>query len=361
MAAWRRPRWVVGIACAIAVTVGAGFLAKRPTNSTPAKVRSSASVLTATVERTTLTSRNSVTGTLGYQGSHTVAAATGGVLTAAPPVGSVITRGHPLFSVNNTTSYLLYGPIPAWRDYTTWSTHGPDIGELSNNLVAMGYLPASGRDDHAGWGITNAVEHWQAHLGLPVTGELTFGQIVFAPGPLRVTALSAEVGTAVTAGSGLLTSTSTTLGVTAALDPATATSLRVGNEVVVTTPDGRRRQATIASIASVASSTPALPGGAPTVTVPIAIRFTPTWTPPQSAVDQAPVAIAITVRRVTDALAVPVTALLAAAGGGYAVELDTGTPRRVVPVTPGLFDDISGLVQVSGALHEGQTVLVAAS
>ena len=313
------------------------------------------------MQRTTLTSRSSVTGTLGYQDSYTVAAATTGVLTTAPHIGAVITRGQPLFSVNNITSYLLYGRIPAWRDYTTWSTPGPDIAQLSANLVAMGYLPASGRSKHAGWEITNAVERWQAHLALPVTGELTVGQVAFVPGPIRVTALSAAVGTAVTAGSGLLTSTSTRLGVTAALDPATAAPLRDGNHVEVTTPDGQRRPAVITSITTVATSTQSPTGAAPTVSVPVTITFTPAWKPLRAAIDQAPVAIAITVRQVTGVLAVPVTALLAATAGGYAVELDTGTPHQLVPVTLGLFDDISGLVQVTGALHAGQTVVVAAS
>ena len=117
----RRRRWLVGAVLALAVTAGVvgGLLATRHGASTPAGADSSASVETATVQETTLTSRSSVTGTLGYQGNYTVAAATSGVLTTAPPIGSVITRGQPLFSVNNTTSYVLYGSIPAWRDYTT--------------------------------------------------------------------------------------------------------------------------------------------------------------------------------------------------------------------------------------------------
>jgi hypothetical protein len=38
-----------------------------------------------------------------------------------------------------------------------------------------------------------------------------------------------------------------------------------------------------------------------------------------------------------------------------------GSSRRWVPVTPGIFDDASGLVQVTGALAPGQRVVVAAS
>ncbi len=38
-----------------------------------------------------------------------------------------------------------------------------------------------------------------------------------------------------------------------------------------------------------------------------------------------------------------------------------GNTRRWVPVTPGIFDDANGLVQVTGALTPGQRVVVAAS
>jgi len=56
-------------------------------------------------------------------------------------------------------------------------------------------------------------------------------------------------------------------------------------------------------------------------------------------------------------LAVPVTALVALASGGYGVYLREGAGRRLVGVTPGLFS--STLVEVEGPdLHEGATVEV---
>jgi hypothetical protein len=46
---------------------------------------------------------------------------------------------------------------------------------------------------------------------------------------------------------------------------------------------------------------------------------------------------------------VPVTALLATAGGGYQVEVaGPAGHRHLTPVTLGLFDDAAGLVQVTG-------------
>jgi multidrug efflux pump subunit AcrA (membrane-fusion protein) len=78
--------------------------------------------------------------------------------------------------------------------------------------------------------------------------------------------------------------------------------------------------------------------------------------------DQAPVTVNITTSTARDVLAVPVTALLARSPGGYVVEVAArGNARRYVPVTPGIFDDNSGLLQVTGALTPGQRVVVASS
>ncbi len=55
----------------------------------------------------------------------------------------------------------------------------------------------------------------------------------------------------------------------------------------------------------------------------------------------------------------PVTALLALAGGGYAVEVSDGATSHLVGVEPGLYAD--GYVEVtSDELREGQKVVVPA-
>jgi hypothetical protein len=74
--------------------------------------------------------------------------------------------------------------------------------------------------------------------------------------------------------------------------------------------------------------------------------------------DQAPVTVNITSAHADNVLAVPIGALVALAGGGYAVRVIQGTNSHLVAVSAGLYSDT--LVQVLGAgLAVGTTVEVA--
>jgi multidrug efflux pump subunit AcrA (membrane-fusion protein) len=117
----------------------------------------------------------------------------------------------------------------------------------------------------------------------------------------------------------------------------------------------------VSSVGTVATTTSGSEQGQfPATTIPVEV----TLADPGAAgsLVQAPVTVNITTATARDVLVVPVTALLAHAPGGYAVEVaGPGNTRRWVPVTPGIFDDADGLVQVTGALTPGQRVVVAAS
>jgi hypothetical protein len=163
-----------------------------------------------------------------------------------------------------------------------------------------------------------------------------------------------------------------------ALSASQQTSVTVGDKVSITLPNNQTTGGVVTSIGAVATcpsssapggsgSGPAAPGtdtcslGSSGNTTPtIAVGVTPSHAAATGRWDQAPVQVGITTASVADALVVPVTALLAQAGGGYAVEvLGTGGLDHLVPVSLGLFDDAEGLVQVTGSgLAAGQRVVV---
>jgi hypothetical protein len=139
--------------------------------------------------------------------------------------------------------------------------------------------------------------------------------------------------------------------------------VKAGDQVTVTLPDGvTTTPGIITSVASVASAGAAAapsPGpGSGQDTVTITVRLTH----PDAAghLDQAPVSVNIVSAQARDVLAVPVSALVALAGGGYAVDGVRGSAVRLVAVQTGLFAQT--LVQVSGAgLAAGLNVEVPAS
>jgi multidrug efflux pump subunit AcrA (membrane-fusion protein) len=148
--------------------------------------------------------------------------------------------------------------------------------------------------------------------------------------------------------------------VTVPLDVSQQSEVRAGDKVTVTLPDGATTPGAVASVGAVAVTSTSGSGGDTTTTIPVQVMLTD----PQAAgtLDQAPVTVNITTATARGALVVPVTALVAQSTGRYVVEVvGPGNTRRWVPVTPGIFDDASGLVQVTGALTPGQRVVVPAS
>jgi len=310
---------------------------------------------TAAVVRRSLSSQTQVSATLGYAGSYTVAGKGGGTLTWLPSQGPVIREGQVLYQVDNGTPvFLLYGTVPAWRDLAVGLT-GADVRQLNRGLVALGYatrgeLLAAGLGlGYFSAGTASALEGLQAHLGLPVTGSLPLGQAVFLPSALRVSAVNGSLGSP--AGGTVLTGTSTTPVVTINLDASQQGEVKAGDKVSITLPDGATTPGVVSSVGKVAKGS----GSSATITVLVTLSH------PGAArgLDQAPVTVAITTASVSNVLVVPVTALLSQPKGGYAVEVTGPGGHHLVPVTPGLFDDAAGLVQVTGAgLAAGQHVVV---
>lgn len=315
---------------------------------------------TRPVVRTSLSSQTPVSGTLGYAGSWTVSVpsvSAGAIYTTLPAAGEVVRRGQRLYAIDGQGILLLYGAIPPWRAFGAGMSSGPDVGELNRNLRALGYGAPAG--DAFTPSSAVAVSRLQRAHGLRQTGVLPLGSVVFEPGPLRVTAVTPTVGQQAAPGP-LLTASSTGHSVLVELDASQQSDVKVGDRVTVTLPGNKTTPGVVSFVGKVAAFAPAAQGGSSGATIEVDVRLL--HASAAGTLDQAPVNVSITGASVRNVLAVPVNALLALSSGGYAVEeVESDGAHRLVAVTPGLFDDARGLVQVSGAgVASGQRVVVPA-
>ena len=380
-----RTTWVPSAAAVLAAATATGGVAAMSSATHATAAPRQLPVGTARVERRTLSAMVSQAGTLTYRarsdGSpYSVINHARGTYTKLPAAGRVIAQGHVLYRVNDRPVVLLHGSTPAYRTLSAGAS-GPDVGELNADLVALGYgtrARLSPRSASFTPATTAAVIKLQAALGVTKTGRLTLGQVVFEPSAVRVTSVSAQLGAGAQAGETVIQGTSTVRLVQLALSASEQTTMAVGDKVRITLPNNRTTPGVVSSVGAVAtcpsSSGPGVSGsgsaapgtdtcsstGSGSSTPAITVGVTPSHPAATGTWDQAPVRVGITTASVRGALVVPVTALLARSGGGYAVEVvGAGARNHLVPVSLGLFDDAEGLVAVTAsALAPGQDVVV---
>jgi Putative peptidoglycan binding domain len=333
------------------------------------------------------------------QGDHTSLALAqasaqnpGTTYTTLPSVGDVIKEDESVYSVNNEPVPLLYGSVAAYRAFSVGMFDGADVGELTADLIALGDGGGLSQSNHYSSATASAVKRWQSALGLPATGEILLGAVVFEPGPIRVTSVTPSVGSAVGGGGGgggasagggtVLTATSTTPVVTLDLDVSQEYLVKPGDAVSIVLPNGTSTVGghieTVGNVAtcpsglgtgagtgaqagSSSASTSTCSGGSGTNSGPtVPVTVTLDSTPELATLDQAPVNVNITTQTASNVLAVPVNALLALQGGGYGVDVMTGSTSHLVGVTTGLY--ASNMVQVSGSgISAGMRVQVPSS
>ncbi|MGO9873310.1 MAG: peptidoglycan-binding protein [Acidimicrobiia bacterium] len=307
----------------------------------------------------------------------------GTTYTALPQTGQIITQDQPVYSVNGQAVPLLYGTVPDYRAFAVGMTDGADVDELTHDLITLGYGAGLTPSDAYSTATAAAVERWQAALGLPATGTVLVGQVVFEPGPIRVTSVSPTVGQAVTPGN-VLDATNITPVVTVDLDVTQEYLVKPDDLVTVVLPDGTTevggRIATVGDVATCpngngngagngnsnagagsADTSPCSAAGSGDSSTPtVAVTITLDSTPPGATLDQAPVDVNVTTQRADNVLAVPVNALLALQGGGYGVDVVSGATHQLVGITAGLYSDT--MVQISGSgITAGEQVEVPAS
>ncbi|MFE8962287.1 peptidoglycan-binding protein [Streptomyces iakyrus] len=359
---------------------------------------------TVPVTRATLTERTTVDGQLGYGTEIPLPVKSTGTVTWLPAEGRTVERGGTLLRVDDRPVVLLYGTLPMYRDLglttgtqqgtrqdagteqdargtgdqgrtddtsgapapsgsptpggagagaggTEGTLRGMDVLQFESNLAALGYTGFTVDEKFTDL-TARAVKRWQASLGLPRTGTVGVGDVVYSAGKVRIGHAGARLGSAVT--EDVLTYTGTSRKVVVNASAAEDSWAVRGAAVTIGLPDGTSVKGEVASVGKKATA-PEEGGGdggseAPTVPVTITIKD-------QKAVgrlESAPVTVEYVGRERADVLTVPVAALVALAEGGHGLETADG---RFVAVRTGLFAD--GRVEVSGsAVREGMKVRI---
>jgi Putative peptidoglycan binding domain len=301
-------------------------------------------------------------GTLGYGDAKALPGNAGGTVTWTPEVGSVIEPGEVLYEVDGLPVVLLPGEVPAYRRLAYAEGPGDDVQQLEQFLVDAGFAG----DDlviDTEWtsATTTAVQAWQDSLGLETTGEIDLGRIVFWPTSLRVDSVTAGVGER--AEGSVLSVTGTTEVVSVDVDASESGRLPLDTEVTVSLDGGPEVSGTVTEVgeAETSSDQSSFPGAddGSGSTVPITITLD-AGAPTESLGAGTSATVTLTLETAEDVTAVPVSALLALAEGGYAVEVVDGTgasaPTHLVGVELGMFAD--GWVEVTGDLAAGDSVVV---
>ena len=122
-------------------------------------------------------------------------ASSGGTYTSLPKVGDLISEDQPVYAVDGVKVPLLYGSLAAYRAFYVGMSDGADVGQLTHDLIALGYgagltqtrpllvghrgrggtladrpRPARHRDGPVGSGGLRARPH-PGHVGHPSVGQ----------------------------------------------------------------------------------------------------------------------------------------------------------------------------------------------
>lgn len=302
---------------------------------------------TAQVLRKTLVDTVTKSGELGHGDTTTVSGRLNGTVTALSAVESTVQRGQALYHVDNTPAVLMYGALPAYRALSS-GMEGADVKQFKENLYELGYRGFS-LDDSYSDATVRAVQKWQKDLGLPQTGTVEQGRVVYAAGPIRIDTLKAAIGDS--AAGAVLTYTGTTRKIAVKLDIADQRLARKDARVGLKLPDGKPASGTIAETQTVIQ--PGSGQNQPETKIKVTVTIDDEAV--HGGLDQAAIDVSFTASQRENVLTVPLAALLALAEGGYGVQVVEGTSTRILAVQTGLF--AAGRVEVSGeGLTEGMTV-----
>jgi multidrug efflux pump subunit AcrA (membrane-fusion protein) len=235
------------------------------------------------------------------------------------------------------------------------TTPGDDITAVEQFLIEVkAATPKQLKVDRTWtWETTAAVKRWQKSIGTKVDGTIRSGDLVPSGNAraLRVQTIKATSGSVVPAAGPIVETTEAIRKVNVDLDVKRRGLAKEGAAVQITLPDSSTVTGTIRKVDAVAVAGTGTDAAKRTVNVEISVDSRSNgW-------DGAPVKVSLTGTSRPNVLAVPTSALVALATGGYGVERITATGRQYVIVEPGLYAD--GMVEIKrGAIATGDKVVI---
>ncbi|MEM7274788.1 MAG: peptidoglycan-binding protein [Actinomycetota bacterium] len=200
---------LVGAGAAAALLVAATGSDDAATGSEPVTIRA------VTAEQRDLIEYTDLDGTFGYADTRSIASSSPGTITDIVDDGTVIDRGSTIYEVDARPVTAMFGDIPMYRDLTE-GDEGDDVLALEANLASLGYHIDEPDDDgdEVDTGFTvdgvydaataDAVDRWQADLGLDETGTVSAADIIVIGGPAIASGITVAVGDPVQPGSPVL-------------------------------------------------------------------------------------------------------------------------------------------------------------
>jgi hypothetical protein len=293
------------------------------------------------------------------------------VIAQLSPTGTSVVTGTVLFANDNLPVVAIEGDpstIPALtRDLAIGSSAGADIKVLERMLVEGGFDPSGSVlvDDSFDSATAEAVLKWWQSFDPAISVDpalliVPAGSFVVVPAGLSVGTAAVADGTTITGDRPVLTLTSPARVVTTSA-PIDDTTFALGATIDVEFPDGTIEPGVVVAVGNIATNSGGQPGATPTVSIDIHVDTIPDSV--QSFVS-VPVTLRVVAESVPQAFVVPVSALVALAEGGYALEVidaaaTAAAPARthLIAVETGLFAD--GFVVVTGdAVAAGLDVVV---
>jgi peptidoglycan hydrolase-like protein with peptidoglycan-binding domain len=323
---------------------------------------------TAAVVRRDITETRTVEGTLGFGEKTPFPTGGTGVVTSLPAKGARIDPGIVLYGLDNHPVHMFPGEVPMYRDFEIEMEDGADVLQLEQTLDFLGYGTGMTVDANFTTATADAIEDWQTNIGVPATGLIEKGKIVFYTDPIRIASVDSTVGAQIIPDQVIFQISDINQVVTVELPPEDRDLFAPEDQVEVEFPDGLIIPGTVTAVrettTSAAAAAPAVPGapqadeGSDTI---IEVTIVLAEDPGASGFEGVPVEIEVVTSQLSGVLVVPVPSLLALAGGGHAVEVVVETPEgtkttELIGVELGEFAD--GMVEITGEIAEGDVVVV---